>query len=74
MAMPMIPEPPGFDINADRAPLLIGVNVSMMLLVALAIGLRFYSRLLVKVPLRIDDWVILSSVVSDKPIHLRLMD
>lgn len=50
-------------INDDRGPLITVVNISLMIVAILAVGLRFWSRKLVKATWREDDLAIVLSLV-----------
>ena len=47
----------------DQGPLIIWTAVSMIIVASLSVGLRFVSRIATKVPLLLDDWLILATLV-----------
>lgn len=57
-------EAANIDTNANQSRLIFGTVATMISLASLCVVLRFLSRKLTSVPLLLDDWLILVSLVS----------
>ena len=63
--MPLITPPsPGLNVHANSGPKIIAVSVTLIVIAAIAVILRFVSRILSKAGLWWDDWAILLAMVS----------
>ena len=63
--MPVITPPsPGLDVHANSGPKIIAVSIALIVIAALAVILRFVSRMSSKAGLWWDDWTILLAMVS----------
>ena len=60
------PEDP--DLNANKTYLIISSSIPLIVLAILAVILRFISRWVIRVPLMLDDWLILAALVSQHPL------
>ena len=63
MSSQIVPEPAGYNPNANQAPYIISVLSVMIGLSLIAVCLRFLSRRISKCPLMWDDWLILIALV-----------
>lgn len=54
---------PGYDPNASRVPVIIGVCVTMVVLAILATALRIWARVMTKAKLWWDDWLCIVGLV-----------
>lgn len=70
--LPLPPPPPGLDLAADRRPAIVAVSVLTWALALAAVGLRLLSRHIKRVPLWIDDWLIIAALVRPPPPPSRL--
>ncbi|GJN84542.1 hypothetical protein PLIIFM63780_008099 [Purpureocillium lilacinum] len=63
MSAALPPPPPGIDLTQDRRPDIIATSAVTLALAMLAVALRIVSRRIKRVPLWIDDWLIIASLV-----------
>ncbi|KAJ6439443.1 integral membrane protein [Purpureocillium lavendulum] len=56
------PPPPGIDLTQDRRPDIVATSAVTLVLAILAVVLRIVSRHIKRVPLWIDDWLIIASL------------
>ncbi|KAJ5802122.1 uncharacterized protein N7503_004572 [Penicillium pulvis] len=54
---------PGYDPNATRVPVIIGVCVTMIVLAVLATALRIWARVMTKAKLWWDDWLCIVGLI-----------
>ena len=52
-------------INDSKVPTINGVDAVLMALVLVAVAARFYARRIRKLALKIDDWLMIPSLVGD---------
>ena len=62
MSMPAPGMMPAANLSDDQRPLIMHVTVAMICLSAIAVILRFSSRLLTKSPFLWDDWLVLAAL------------
>ncbi|KAL3959678.1 hypothetical protein ACCO45_004795 [Purpureocillium lilacinum] len=62
MSAALPPPPPGIDLTQDRRPDIIATSAVTLALAMLAVALRIVSRRIKRVPLWIDDWLIIASL------------
>ncbi|UNI18365.1 hypothetical protein JDV02_004638 [Purpureocillium takamizusanense] len=62
MSAALPPAPPGIDLTQDRRTDIIATSAVTLALAMLAVGLRIVSRRIKRVPLWIDDWLIIASL------------
>ena len=57
-------------LDDNKAPIILGTYISFLAIAYVAVPLRFTSRLLIKTPLKVDDWAIALGLVR---LSLQLM-
>lgn len=59
--------PPGIDLSADRQWYIIGPVIALMALATTAVIVRICIRITAKLPLKIDDYLIIAALVCSTP-------